>query len=229
MPLTTISSQFGSGGTGVTDGTLRKAVVELQGLTTKVIPAKGQDMAMPLAGIKANNKVQSAIVFNSGVPIDVTSDIVVVGDGLIKLDTIDTYKGTKASGTLTSDNLADVSDGDTVTIGTKVYTFKTTLTVPAVEGQVKIAGTADGSLLNLIRAINHSGTPGTDYNCAAANTKVSAATSVTSHAFAVTALTDGTDSHAVATTEVAATLSWGAAALAGGSDGKPMVVTYFIL
>lgn len=120
-----------------------------------------------------------------------------------------------ATGTLTSDATAP-SDGDTVTIGTKVYTYKTTLT--PTEGQVLINGGADAALLNLIRAINHSGTPGTDYFVAVANTQVSAATSVTSHAFAVTALANGTAGNAIATTETSSHLSWGAATLSGGVD-----------
>lgn len=128
-----------------------------------------------------------------------------------------------ATGTLTSNN-TNVSANDTVTIGTKVYTFKSSLT--PTEGEVLIGGSADASLLNLIRAINHTGTPDTDYKCAAANADVSAASSVTSHAFAVTALVAGIDG-AVATTKATATtavLSWGAATLTGG-DGLTIVGT----
>lgn len=120
----------------------------------------------------------------------------------------------QSTGTLTSNN-TNVSNNDTVTIGTKVYTFKTALT--PTEGEVLIGADADASLLNLIRAINHSGTPGTDYKCAAANADVTAATSVTSHAFAVTAIVPGLDGDSIATTETAATLSWGAATLTGGT------------
>lgn len=125
------------------------------------------------------------------------------------------YTQNSATGTLTSDNTAP-SDGDTVTIGTKVYTFKTTLT--PTEGQVLINTTADAALLNLIRAINHTGTPGTDYSVAAANAFVSAASSVTSHTFAVTALTPGPAGNSIATTETSAHLSWGAATLTGGAN-----------
>lgn len=121
--------------------------------------------------------------------------------------------GGAAKGTLTSDNTAP-SDGDTVTIGTKVYTFKTALT--PTEGEVLINSTADAALLNLIRAINHSGTPNTDYKAAAANAQVTAATSVTSHAFVVTAITPGSGGNAIATTETSAHLSWGGAVLATG-------------
>lgn len=118
-----------------------------------------------------------------------------------------------ATGTLTSDNTAP-ADGDTVTIGTKVYTFKTSLT--PTEGEVLINSTADAALLNLIRAINHTGTPNTDYKCAAANAFVTAASSVTTHAFAITAITAGTGGNSVVTTETSAHLSFGAVTLTGG-------------
>lgn len=121
--------------------------------------------------------------------------------------------GGAAKGTLTSDN-TNVANTETVTIGSKVYTFKTALT--PTEGEVLIGADADGSLLNLIRAINHSGTPNTDYKVAAANTQVTAATSVTAHAFVVTAITPGTGGNAIATTETSAHLSWGGAVLATG-------------
>jgi hypothetical protein len=127
-----------------------------------------------------------------------------------------------ATGTLTSDN-TNVSNNDTVTIGSKVYTFKTALT--PTEGEVLIGGSADASLLNLIRAINHSGTPNTDYKCAAADPLVTAATSVTAHAFAVTAILGGVAGNAYASTETSAHLSWGGATLAGGSDTNTITAT----
>lgn len=119
----------------------------------------------------------------------------------------------RATGLLTSNN-TDVSNNDTVTIGTKTYTFKTALT--PTEGEVLIGGTADASLLNLIRAINHTGTPNTDYKVAVANPDVTAAAAVTAHTFLVTSRLDGTASNSIVTTEVAATLSWGGTTLAGG-------------
>jgi hypothetical protein len=59
--------------------------------------------------------------------------------------------GTVASGTITS-NGTNVSDGDTVTIAGKVYTFKTALT-PA-EGEVLIGADSQVSMVNLREAIN---------------------------------------------------------------------------
>jgi len=108
---------------------------------------------------------------------------------------------------LTSNNTAP-SDGDQVELGAKVYTFKTALT--PTEGEVLIvAGDADASLLNLIRAINHTGTPDTDYKCAAANAEFTADAAVaTGHKMRVAAKTAGTYD---TTTPVGSTLSWTAA------------------
>ena len=78
-----------------------------------------------------------------------------------------------ATATLTSDGTAP-SDGDTVTIGNKTYTFKDTLT--PTEGQVLIGISAATALDNLKAAVNHTGTPDTDYKCAAAHTQVTATT-----------------------------------------------------
>lgn len=127
---------------------------------------------------------------------------------------------TTASGVLTSDNTAP-SDGDTVTVGTKVYTAKTTLA--GVEGQVLINTTADAFLLNLSRAINHTGTPGTDYVAAAAHPTVSASATVTAHTITLTARTGGTAGNAIATTETSAHLSFGATTLLGGLNSIPGV------
>jgi hypothetical protein len=122
-------------------------------------------------------------------------------------------KAVAATGTLTSNN-TNVANNATVTIGNKTYTFKTALT--PTEGEVLIGADADASLLNLIRAINHTGTPDTDYKCAAAHTQVTAAASVTAHAFAITSIVTGTAGNAYATTETSATLSFGAATMTGG-------------
>ena len=122
----------------------------------------------------------------------------------------------RATSILTSNN-TNVANNATVTIGTKVYTFKTALT--PTEGEVLIGADADASLLNLIRAINHSGTPGTDYSAAAANPDVTAATAVTAHTFQVRAIRDGTVGNSIATTDTSATLSWTGTTLAGGVAG----------
>lgn len=120
-----------------------------------------------------------------------------------------------ATGTLTSNN-TNVSNGDTVTIGSQTYTFAT---VVGAAFTVLIGGSADASLLNLIEAINLTGTMGTTYGTGTTiNTQVSAASSVTSHSFVVTALVPGAAGNDIATTVSAVTLSWGAALLTGGEN-----------
>lgn len=130
-----------------------------------------------------------------------------------------------ATGTLTWDNAAGPADGDTVTIGSTVYTFKTALTPTA--GQVLLNGGGDAALLNLIRAINHTGTAGTDYanlgSTSTANVQVSAAGAVTAHAFAVTALVSGVASNLIATTETSSHLFWGNTTLTGGTVAAAVI------
>lgn len=134
-----------------------------------------------------------------------------------------TGAGVQATGTLTS--TGNFTDGDTVTIGSKVYTMQDTLT--NVDGNVKIGASATASLLNLARAINDSGgTPGTDYAAAmTAHPSVTATSDATT--VVVTAILSGTAGNSIATTEVSTAVSWGGATLSGGSDGLGMLRSEF--
>lgn len=121
-----------------------------------------------------------------------------------------------ARGTLTS-NGTNVSNNDTVTIGTKTYTFQTTLT--NVDGNVKIGSTAALSLTNLINAITGNlGVPGTDYALSMTEHPTVTAASVSSNVVQIIANTPGTAANSIETTKVAATLTWGASTLTGGAD-----------
>lgn len=127
----------------------------------------------------------------------------------------------KASQTLTSD-ATNVAADETVTIGNKVYTFKTTPTT--VANEVKVGADAATSLANLKKAINLTGVSGTDYGSATvAHTQVDAGT-LTATTLLVTAKVGGTQANSYATTETSAHLSWGAATLAGGTT-QAVVVT----
>ena len=59
------------------------------------------------------------------------------------------------------DTTVNATDGDTVTILARVYTFKTV--VAAVVDQIKIGATAFDTALNFLKTINLSGTGGTTY------------------------------------------------------------------
>jgi hypothetical protein len=120
-----------------------------------------------------------------------------------------------AAQTLTGDGTV-VSNGDTVTIGTKVYTFQTTLT--NVDGNVHIvSANASATLTNLFHAINNSGgVSGTDYAAATvANTQV-VATNPTGTTVVLTAKLSGTAANSIATTEASTHLAFGGVTLTGG-------------
>lgn len=102
-------------------------------------------------------------------------------------------------------NAADTPhNGDSFTLGTKPYTFRTALT--PVEGEILIGGSAAVALDNALSAVNHTGTPGTDYSCAVAHPTVQATTNTaTDQTFQ--ARTGGVGGNAIAST------------IAGGGSG----------
>jgi hypothetical protein len=67
----------------------------------------------------------------------------------------------RASTFYTIDADADITDGETLVIAGKTYTFQTTLT--DTDGNVYTDGTHEVSRANLVAAINLTGTAGTDY------------------------------------------------------------------
>lgn len=129
----------------------------------------------------------------------------------------------EATGTITGSGSTNVSDGDTVTIGTQIYRFKTVM-AQAFDIQIGGSGNSDTSLLNLIAAINLTGTAGTNYFAGTTiNPQVSAASALTSHGFAVTANANGLAGNAIATTKSSAVISWGSATLTGGTDSAATI------
>lgn len=126
-----------------------------------------------------------------------------------------------AVGTLTSDATA-VTDGDTVVVGatggtSKTYTARTALT-NVVANEVLIGSTADGSafLANLKKAINGTGTIGTDYSIGTVVNPDIIAYTLTTTTLKVGFRTLGTAGNAYTTTETSTHLSWGGTTLAGG-------------
>ena len=118
----------------------------------------------------------------------------------------------KATATITSTGV-NVTADDTVTINGKVYKF---VAAPTDEGDVDIGLTAEGTLANLFYAINHTGTPNTDYKCAAVHPTV-IGKSVTATVLTLEAVTGGVGGNALTLVKSAATLSVsGAGFLTGG-------------
>ncbi len=126
----------------------------------------------------------------------------------------DSVGGVAASGTLTLG--AVPADTETVTIDSKVYTFKTTLT--DTDGFVKRGATILECIENLVNAINLGTGAGTAY--ATSTTLHSTVSAVkVDNTVVVTAKTKGTAGNSLGTTETLAGTGseWGAATLAGGT------------
>lgn len=119
---------------------------------------------------------------------------------------------TYASQTLTSD-ATNVTAADTVTIGGVVYTFRASVTTTANE--VKVGADAATSLANLKAAINASD-PTVHGSLTVFNPYVVAG-AITATTLVVTSHEPGLSQNFIATTEASTHLSWGAAALAGGT------------
>lgn len=146
----------------------------------------------------------------------------IFGDFRIVQDALSMFTGrlgiTQATGTLTL--VANVTDGDTVTIGGKVYTFEAALT--NVDGHVDIGATASDTLDNLIAAINLGAGSGTAY--AAATTlhpSVRAAAGAGDTMVVTAKVAVGAAGNSIATTETLTNAGnvWGATTLTGGVSG----------
>ena len=124
---------------------------------------------------------------------------------------------TYASGTLTSD-ATNVSDGETLTIGSITYRFKDT---PAQAYDIKIGADAATTLDYVKAAVNATGTDGTEYYAGTlAHPDVIATTNTNTTQLIVARSPIKSLGEAIATTETSAHLSWGGATLAGGVNGS---------
>lgn len=118
--------------------------------------------------------------------------------------------GVKATGTLTG--TGNFSLNDSVTIGSKTYTFKAAASQPY---QVVLGGDLATSLDKLTKALSGTGTPGVDYGVGTeAHGDVTSAHDATT--LTVTAVTGGADGNAIPTTETSTAASWGGTTLDGG-------------
>lgn len=133
---------------------------------------------------------------------------------VIEVKAKEAFELTTATGTLTSTGVA-ITDGDTVTIGATVYQFKTTT---AAAYDVTIGANAAASLANLKKAINATGTPGTEYHAGTLIHPTVIAGDITSTTLELSAARVGAAGNSIASTETAATLSFGSATLTGGGE-----------
>lgn len=135
-----------------------------------------------------------------------------VGGTLLASATV-SMRGARASSSLTI--TGNASDGETVTIGSAVYTFKNT---PAAAKDILIGADAEESLENLIAAIEDSGDQGGPeyYTGTTAHLDVRA-TKYSSTRMDIEAKTGGTAGNAIATATTWTGASWTGAAMAGGT------------
>lgn len=99
-----------------------------------------------------------------------------------------------------------IADGYKVTIDAKQYTFKTALT--PTEGEVLIGISDTTALANLLAAINHTGTPDTDYKCAAVHPTVTGISSGALTLIVASKVKGVVGNALVSTVQTAAELSW---------------------
>lgn len=117
-----------------------------------------------------------------------------------------------AEGTFTD---AGVADTETVTVGGKTYTFQATLT--DVDGNVDLGANNTEALANLAAAINLGAGAGTAYAASMTENPLVRAISSDATTLVVRSKVEGAIGNQIASTEAAASGSWGAATLAGGS------------
>ena len=123
-----------------------------------------------------------------------------------------------ASGTITSTGV-NLTNGETITIGGTVYTFKTTL---STEGDIFIGLTAGDTLQNLIEAINQTGTNLLNYKVTSLNPQVLALATLQGGTLKVLARTAGSAGNSIAITTTSSKLTV-SATLTGGADAVQLL------
>jgi len=117
----------------------------------------------------------------------------------------------KATSTLTIST--NFTDGNSVTIGSTVYTFKETLSSAF---QVLIGVSASATLDNLIAAITGAAGEGSTYGTGTTAHPTVTAVAGAGDTMDVTALSIGTAGNSIATTELSGVASWTAGTMSGG-------------
>lgn len=138
MSLVNVKSQFGVGGSGVSDGTLRSALTELRGLNVSVVSGAAANTAMNLAAIRTEDTILAAVVSTDA------------GGALANDMANITIQNTKAFGTLTISG--NPVNGETFVVNDTTYAFKT---VPvSVTDILIVAGDVTAMATKVAAAIN---------------------------------------------------------------------------
>jgi hypothetical protein len=133
----------------------------------------------------------------------------------------DVAVGAAVAATETLTSAGAFSDTETVTIGSRTYTFRTPF-VDAADN-IDASGTVAQTHENLRRAINGDGVAGTNYGTGTVvHADVTASDTATTNV--ITAKKAGTAGNLIATTETGANISFGGATLSGGSGGDVVIL-----
>lgn len=196
---------------GWVDSVTGEVLVALGSLNTKGGSADALSIAFGAASYEREDELSIIVKHNEKVSVSAGANVVATMVGY-------SVDPAAATGTLTAtDNAAN---GETITLGSKVYTFETTLT--NVNGNVLIGATASDSLDNLIAAINLSAGAGTLYATAMTiHPTVSAAVGA-GDTMVVTAKTGGTAGNSIASTSTVANAAFGAVTLENGDAGTAL-------
>lgn len=177
-------------------------------------PARvGQSIALLGEGFTASTPV-AIRVDTEGFASEIASD----AGGLLSNDDINDH----ADGTLTG--TAIPLNNETVTLGSRTYTFKTTLTGAANE--VLIGAGLTNALDNLKAAINGAAGAGTLYGTGTVAHADIIAGAKTGTTLVVVAREAGTAGNALASTETSTVFSFGAGALTGGAADPTGIKTF---
>lgn len=140
--------------------------------------------------------ISGGVQLTGGSPIEGVGTINPLKTLIAPVDNVDEVA---AAGTLT---IAEaVTDTDTMTIDTTVYTLKTT---PAAAYDIAIGANEAASKVNIVAAINASGTPGTEYFAGTLIHPTVTATAFAGDNGVMTAKVAGTAGNAIVTTDTLA-------------------------
>lgn len=138
MSLTSIGSQFGKGGSGLTDGTLAGAIKELQGLTVSVIAGTTANTKINVAALRTEDTLLAALVTDdAGGAVALTNDVANM-----------TIQATHATGTITFTGAP--TNAQTLVVNGVTYTAKTT---PTAATDFRIGGNVTATALALANTI----------------------------------------------------------------------------
>ena len=193
MSLTPVGSQLGKGGTGLSDGHLRRLLTEAQGLNFAVLDGVAENTKIDVAAIRPEDTILALIESNAGVLTDRTANASIVDS--------------HATGTLTGDTVIAT---DEVEVAGMAYVFQAA--APTAYGQVQIGEDDDESMANLADAINA-------YEASISRGGAQVVATVDAKVVTVTAVAQGAAGNALTLTSEDATITAsGSGTLAGGTD-----------